>query len=246
MNTFYRIAALALALCGVTFGQVALTQTLTTVAITDTGTTLTVASTTGITANISMIYIYDWGQTLGELASVKRVVSSTVLTINRTNGTGHAIGAVVVIAPTANAFRSFNPRGTCTGNLTGWAPWLNSNTGEQWTCSAVTGAWVPSWGSNMEQRAPSAAVASAAGVIVPSGPFFHVTGVLAITGFTLPVGFHGGSMTIVADGAFTWTAAGNIGLASLEAMTAGGAITFFYDTITGKWYPSATTFAPTP
>jgi DNA-binding beta-propeller fold protein YncE len=63
-----------------------------------------------------------------------------------------------------------------------------------------------------------------------------VDGTAAVTGFTIPVGFAGGSFTIIPDGNFTWTTAGNIGLAG-TAVT-GRALTFLYDTNAAKFWPS--------
>jgi hypothetical protein len=65
---------------------------------------------------------------------------------------------------------------------------------------------------------------------------FHVTGTAAVTGFTIPVGFMGGSFTIIPDGAFTWTTAGNIGLAGTAVVSR--TLTFTWEVNAGKFYPS--------
>lgn len=80
-------------------------------------------------------------------------------------------------------------------------------------------------------------VASLAGAITPTGPIFHVTGVAAITGINVPAGFSG-QITVIPDGIFTWTTAGNIFLAGTAVV--GKAIIFTYDSTTKKWYPSYT------
>jgi hypothetical protein len=50
----------------------------------------------------------------------------------------------------------------------------------------------------------------------------------------LPVGFAGGSFTVIPDGAFTWTTANNI--ATAGTAVASHMITFTYDFNTSKWY----------
>jgi hypothetical protein len=52
----------------------------------------------------------------------------------------------------------------------------------------------------------------------------------------MPVGFAGGSFTIIPDGAFTWTTAGNIAIAGTAVV--GVPITFTYDSYLGKFYPA--------
>ena len=53
----------------------------------------------------------------------------------------------------------------------------------------------------------------------------------------LPPNFVEGSVTIIADGVWTWTAAGNISAAG-TVTTAGTSVVFNYDAATGKWSPS--------
>lgn len=78
-------------------------------------------------------------------------------------------------------------------------------------------------------------VASAT-TITPSGELFHVTGTTAIATINVPfVGFNG-SITIIPDGIFTWTTAGNIALAGTAVVNK--ALTMTYDATTSKWYPS--------
>ena len=82
----------------------------------------------------------------------------------------------------------------------------------------------------------SAPVASAT-TITPSGPVFHVTGTTATATINLPPNFVEGEITVIADGVWTWTAAGNIAVAG-TVTTAGSSVTFRYDANTSKWYPS--------
>jgi len=211
-NLFAIVALMLVPLIGAQ-AQTALTQTTLSAAVTSTTDTFTVVSATGISANINL-YIIDKGHVLGELVTV-RSVSGTTLKVNRGGGfqRDHVTGSLVVIAPVASAFKSHNPYGSCTGSATGYAPWINTTTGEQWLCSSVTGGWVPGFG-NSNPKSPTVAVASAAGTITPSGPLFHVTGTAAITGFVIPIGYTGGGFCIIPDGAFTTTNATNIAIAS--------------------------------
>lgn len=80
-------------------------------------------------------------------------------------------------------------------------------------------------------------VPSFAGEITPTGPIFHVSGTDAITGIAVPGGFSG-QITIIPDGIFTWTTAGNIALAGTAVVSK--AIIFTYDSSTKMWYPSYT------
>lgn len=252
MNTFMRSIALAAVLfTGAVHAQVALTQTTLSAAISNTDTRITVASATGISAAASgtpatYLWIADPGELLGELVAVK-TVSGTTLTVNRSGQfvRAHVSGAVVVIGPPA-AFPTRSPHGACTAANTAYTPWIDVTTGLYWLCSTKTLSWVPGFGNYAAPVGRTADVASAAGTTLPSGPFFQTTGTNAITGWTLPVGFNGGSFTTVFAGAATWTAAGNIASASLEAMTALCPVTFTWDVVAAKWYPSTLSCNPTP
>jgi hypothetical protein len=91
-------------------------------------------------------------------------------------------------------------------------------------------------GESSNFAAVSAPVASAT-TIIASGKRFHVTGTTATATITPPAGFVEGEITVIADGVWTWTAAGNI-LVAGTVTTAGGSVTFIYDAKTSKWYPS--------
>lgn len=88
----------------------------------------------------------------------------------------------------------------------------------------------------------SAPVAGAA-TNVATGPFFHLTGTVAMVNLTAPAGvlsLSGGEINIVFDGSaagLTWTAAGNIAVAG-TATTAGSMVAFIFDQGSGKWHPS--------
>lgn len=221
---------------------------------------MTVVSATGISnptaAGIyQKIYVIDPDTTRGELMSVIGV-SGTVISVSRLDKfrTPHAgpsgnggLGSTVLISPQADAiygnilgqyFQEFNPNGT--GDppqlSTAYLPWLNVDSGEQWLYSSLNGHWVTGWNNPSSIFGVTAPVASAAGLVTPSGRLFHITGALAITGFNLPVGFAGGSFTVLPDAAFTTTNANNIAIASTGVI--GKALTFIYDSNTGKFYPS--------
>jgi len=75
---------------------------------------------------------------------------------------------------------------------------------------------------------------NSATTITPTGSVFHVTGVTAIATINLPfVGFVG-AITIIPDGIFTTTTAGNIALVSTTVVSK--ALIMTYDGT--KWYPS--------
>lgn len=164
----------------------------------------------------------------------------------------HVNGNMVLIGP-PGAFNLQDPTngegtksqpGACVAANTAFTPYINIVTGEQWLCSTVTKMWVPGWNNTTSPGAATTNVASAAGAITPSGPFFTITGAAAVTGFNIPVGFNatafgGGCFQVRADPASTatWTAAGNISIAG--TFTANKLFTFCWDAVTSKFVPSA-------
>ncbi|MGH7994366.1 MAG: hypothetical protein ACREDQ_12670 [Limisphaerales bacterium] len=238
--------------------QNTLTQTTLSTAITSSQTVFNVASATGITAptgapgTATSIYIQDTGLT-GELVEVL-AVNGTTLTVRRgangTAGQAHVSGAMV-LAGRPNWFYISDPGGACTAANTLVTPYVNVRDGDQFLCSTKTGvlSWVPGFtSSNQNNAGLTADVASAAGAILPSGPLFHVTGTAAITGFTVPVGCNATasgscSFTIIPDGVFTYTAAGNIAPAS-TGLNAGTAVVVVNQPITFIWDSSTSKFNP--
>jgi hypothetical protein len=172
---------------------------------------------------------------------------------NSTVASGHASGAMVLYGR-ANWFYQYDPGASaqtsggisgvpCTSTTVFVTPWVNVRTGSQWLCSSITSTWVPGFNNPLvvSSSVATATVASAAGVILPSGPLFSVSGALAITGFTIPVGCNatavgGCQFTIIPTGAFTWTAAGNIAIVGTAVV--GVSITFVWNAATSKWQPS--------
>ena len=80
------------------------------------------------------------------------------------------------------------------------------------------------------------ALASAA-TIAPVTKITHVTGVASIVNITPPHDGFVGPIYLIADGAWTWTAAGNIAVACTTVVTVGKFYGFVYDPATAKWYP---------
>jgi len=216
--------------------QNTLIQTTLSAAITPSQTTFAIASATGVnapTASIpgSLLYVVDWGNYLGETMQVT-AISSTNVTVRRgsmsSRATAHASGAMVLVATSPSWFTTADPTGACSTTAGTIAndrlgpfvtPVLNITNGRQWLCSSITGGWVPGWGNTAVPAQPTAAVASAAGQITPSGPLFHITGVAAITGFLIPVGYNGGPVCSIPDGIWTTTTANNIALASTSVVS---------------------------
>lgn len=231
--------------------------------------TVCLAATTGISAPslpgtpVSVIYIDR------EAMGVWTVnTSSNCLTVNRgylgTQASPHVNGQMVLIANVYQAtlaqggnpipsglFQVDPPQGgNCTSGNTVTTPWVNVLTGAQWLCSSISNTWVPGWNNPLAQTSSpgiTASVASAAGAITPSGPFFTITGSAAVTGFnTATGGMVGFNTTAAGYGCFvvrsatgttaTWTNAGNIALGG--TFTANKDFTFCWDANTSKFVPS--------
>jgi hypothetical protein len=237
----------------------ALNQTTLSGAITPQQNVFTVASATNITAPVAninqQIYVIGPGQAKGELMDVV-AVSGNSITVSRLDEfkAYWPSGSLVLIGPApvsgagfggmvlGGGFQTYDPPGGSASQNSNsaaavlYTPWVNVTTGAQWLWSTVVNAWVAGWQNDLVPAVPTAAVASAAGYVTPSGPLFHITGTSAITGFTLPVGFTGGSFTVIPDGNFTTTNANNIALASTAVTSK--PLTFIFDPATAKFYPS--------
>lgn len=244
MTKFNRIALFGLALAVLTLPVEAQTNTLTatttTAAVATSDSVIAVTSATGITApNLltgtvgSQLYV----QSPGSKGEVMRVlgVSGLNITVARSNNAPQVSGALV-LAGNPNWFYSSDPFGGCTTASTYVTPWVNTNSGLQWLCSTISLSWVPGFNNDSQPAVPTAAVASAAGLITPSGLLFHVTGALAITGFNVPVGFSSGQFCIIPDGAYTTTATNNVALATTGVVSKPQCWT--YDPGAAKFYPS--------
>lgn len=257
------IAVLVIAACFSASAQTAVTQTTLAGAVTGGGlyngvannslqTTISLTSVTNILSAIlgtqPQFVIYVDKEAMGVLSV--NTTSKTVGVIRGYMGTAavpHANAQMVLYGSIntlgANMFNLGDPSGSCTAASTPSTPYINVQTGEQWLCSSVSSTWVPGF-NNGGYIAPAVttAVASAAGLITPSGPLFHITGALAITGFNIPVGFNatalgGGGFCVIPDGTFTTTTANNIALASTAVVNK--MICWTWDGTNSKFVPSA-------
>jgi hypothetical protein len=237
MNLFKRVSflfAAAVLTIGLASAQVnTLTQTSLSNAITSNVQTFIVASATNITATPATTLFVET-----EAMQVISITGTTVTVTrgaNSTKAVAHASGSMV-LAGKPDWFFGYAPTGACTTAATYATPFVNLATGAQYLCSTVTLQWGAGWQNTLLPPTVSTAVASAAGLVTPSGPLFHITGALAITGFNIPLGFAYGSFTVIPDGAFTTTTANNIAIASTGVV--GKALVFTYDSNSGKFYPS--------
>jgi hypothetical protein len=224
--------------------------------------TVTLAACTGLAAPIlpgtpsSILYVDREAMGIWTINT-----SSCVATVSRgylgTQASPHVSGAMVLYGPNyattlalggnplPNGLFTQDPPygGACTAANTPTTPWVNVLTGAQWLCSALTNTWAPGWSNPLSSPATwiqTGTVASAAGAITPSGPYFDISGTSAITGFNIPVGFDtnkGGCFTAKPTGIWTWTAAGNIATAGTTT-AATTPVTFCWDQAAQKWIPS--------
>lgn len=217
-------------------------QTTLAAALNNSSSTVYLTSATGVsglgTNNAVQTYLFIDNELMavqslaGTVATVKRAIGGT-------GARAHVSGAAVLLGPGAHFSLFIQPplyNGAVDPANVAYSPVVNVETGWQWIPSTVTNSWVPGWNNPMPAL-PTVTVASAAGLVTPSGPLFIVSGTAAITGFNTPVGFtSGGSFTIIPSGVFTWTTANNIGLAGTAVV--GKLLTFTYNVNTNKWYPS--------
>jgi hypothetical protein len=260
MKKLFLLAALVMGISGISHAQTALTQTTLNGAITADQTVVTLTSVTGLVAPAvgsspsSLIYV---GNEAMGVTSVNTTTDQVgvIRGFDATRAAAHPTADMVLygnLTPQFLAFFQQDPpfNGGCTAAATSSTPFVNVLTAAQWLCSTVTKTWVPGWNNPLAATSPkvTAAVASAAGLITPSGPLFHVTGTAAITGFNIPVGFNataagGGCFTVIPDGVFTYTTANNIGLAS-TGLNAGTAVVVVNQPITFCWDATNSKFLP--
>ncbi len=219
------------------------------------GTNVTLAATTGMSsagpANaINTVLYVD-----KEYMRIRTLVDSTHVVVDRAQGIGasarpalHANGATVFYANTVTYSPNFIIRaeqlftngsipytsevtGTCTRTTELVVPKIYLFSGNKYDCMGSI------WTQTDKPGTPvlGATVASPAGVLTATGTILHVSGTNAITGITVPAGWASGMcLTIIPDGAFTWTTATNISL--LGTAVANKTITFCWDGT--KWNPS--------
>ena len=269
------LSILALALCSFAQnGQNALTQTTLAGAVTGpalysgtsptTQTTVCLASVTGLAAPLlpgtpSSIIFVDH-----EAMGVFGVnTSSNCVFVNRgylgTTASPHLSGDMVLYGPNYAVTLSQGgnpvPSGLFQQDPAQWSTcnsgvptqtWVNVMTAAQWICSTVTGGFVPGFNNPLYTVSPglTTAVASAA-TILPTGPFFHLTGTTSVVNITTPVGCNATAVgacqfTVICDGVCTWGTGGNIAVAA-GTVVAGTQITFTWDAKNSKWVPNVVT-----
>jgi hypothetical protein len=262
-------------LAGASFGQTALTQTTLASAVSGpalySGTSPTISSTitltscTGLAGPLlpgtpsSIIYVGREAMGIWSLNT-----TSCTAVVNRgylgTQAAPHPSGDMVLYGPNyattiaqggnplpSGLFQQDPPaNGTCSPTLTPGSPWVNALTGAQWLCSTISNTWIPGFVNPLTTivDVPNTAVASAT-TIVPSGPFFHLTGTTTVQTITTPVGCDatavgGCQFTVICDAACVWNASGNISAAS-TTVVAHTSVTFNWDAVTSKWVPSTLT-----
>ena len=179
-------------------------------------TSITLASTTGIVAPNFPVgpvcYIVVEGEMM-VVSTFSGVSGSAVGVIRGQNGTkqlAHATSAPVLVF-LASDYGSLYNQGLLQHNLNA-------------TVNLVVGA-------------PVASATSITPSVWGPGTCFHVTGTTQTSTIALPAGVLQTQITIIADGACTWTTGGNIAIASSGTQTT-TAITFFYDAKAATWYPS--------
>ena len=231
-----------------------ITQTTLAASVNQSATLLNLTSVTNIVAptnqGMQKLYVINLGTMKGELMTVSGAANGNYVPVSRLDKEKQSFytGAIVLIAPFValtplGGFYGTNPYGaaTVTGNQgqsnnTIITPWVNVDTGEQWL-QDVNGIWVPGWNNPLPVSGPTAAVASVAGTITPTGRLFHITGTNAITGIVKPTGFSGGSFKVIPDGTFTWTTGdGSIALAGTAVVSK--TLEFQYDDNAATWTPS--------
>ena len=215
--------------------QNTLTQTSLSTAITATQQTFQVSSTTGFTVP-GILYVDNEVMYLNSI----NLPASGWVSVTRgqmsTGAVAHNSGAMVLYGHN-DWFFTGDPSGNCTASLTLVTPYINVRNGRQWLCSTVLTKWVPGWNNIERPIEVTASVPTNAGLVTPTGPLFHFTGSnVAITGFTVPVGFERGTICSVPDTAFTTTTANNIGLASTAVV--GKLLCWTYDANAAKFYPT--------
>jgi hypothetical protein len=241
-NTLKTSLALLAVLIGSAFtaqAQTALVATTLTAAIAAGQRTVALASLTGMVVGNEIFFGPGDASKILSINTPGLTVTTSVRGAAGTKSFAHVSGTMVLTGP-GPAFVGYDPAGTCAAGqgLFLYTPVINLTTGRQWLCD-ILGNVAPGFGNTDVPAHTTAAVASAAGVVLPTGPLFHITGALAITGFTIPVGFDpkgGGNICVIPDGAFTTTTAGNIAKASTGVV--GVVDCWTWDSNTAKFYPS--------
>jgi hypothetical protein len=239
MNTINKIALSLVALfaCVTAQAQTALTSTTLSAAVADARVgTVAVTSATSFTVG-NLMYVDKEAM---RITAVNGTLISVVRGTNQTPSTLHAsLANVLTGSPSAFTSATTSMSGTCTGAAT-YAPTIDVRSGDMYYCLTTTTASVSVWQKNpytsFGAAQVTAAVASAAGAVTPTGGLFHMTGSLAITSFSLPSGFVSGGFCVIPDAAYTTTATNNIALATTGVISK--LQCWKYDFVTAKFYPT--------
>lgn len=99
---------------------------------------------------------------------------------------------------------------------------------------------IDAFNTGLNRAAGQAGPVASAATIVATGQLFHVTGSTATNIITPPANFVEGTITIIADGVWTFTSSAvqNGIYASGTVTTAHTAVSFTYDPISTYWIPS--------
>lgn len=234
MKRLFSLSLLAVLSLGSLLAQLnTLTQTSLSAAVSAGQTSLIVASATNITVTPPTLMLV--GTDVYYVTAVSGTAVTAVGGQIGTKNVGHASGAMVLVGR-PDWFATQAPSGSCvTANLY-VTPIVNYLTGLQYLCSTITLGYVPGFQNTSVAAQVTTAVASAAGLVTPSGPLFHITGSLAITGFNIPVGYSHGPFCIIPDAAFTTTNANNIAIASTGVINK--QLCYVYDGTNAKFVPS--------
>lgn len=240
MKTISRISLCLLIPVSLGFAQSTTTSTTTAVAMSRGDQTISLASSTGVTAAglapATGLYVDREYMTVvsnanaagtGNVWNVKRGVAGIQ--------SPHASGATVWVGPPSVFDLGPNDRvGPCTATSFAYLPMIMVRSGNVTYC-------VGQWGDFKNNPQVGPVLASQAGQMTGAyqvlAKVTHISGSAAITGFGVPPGLpDGGTFIIIPDGAFTWTAANNI--VSTGTAVVGKALIFTYDKTAGKLYPS--------
>lgn len=252
MNKSFKLLFAALFITAFAFAQTTVTSTTLSTAVDASQGVIVVASATGFTAPSVSTAQGGMGSPTGSnyvIAFVDKeamrvnIVSGTRITVERgvqgTAASAHLSGAKIWVQP-ARWYATQTPSGACNSTSMAYLPKIvlgspfQPGAGTLWNCTGATGVWVTYGSPGMNSVGP---VIASATTIAPTYNVFHVSGTAAIVNITIPPGFpNGGTFTIIPDGAFTTTNAGNVAIASTGVV--GKALTLTYDSGTGKVYPS--------
>jgi hypothetical protein len=246
MKTICNLSLSALLLASLSFAQTATTQTTLAQAVSrgDKTITLTACSTVqpaGLAPVTGLFMDREYDTVISNVSPTNTGCTFNVQRVNgATSGVNstHASGTTVWVGNVGgnSPFDQgpYDRVGACTATNFPYLPIIEIRTGNLVTCGS-NGAYARFAGT-FGETSVGAAIASAT-TVVPQNRVTHITGTTAIVNITVPPALpDGGSFTFIPDGAYTYTAAGNI--VSTGTGIVGKAMIFTYDKTTGKLYPS--------